>query len=317
MKKNFSIALITFLVVSLSFVGCSKKEHGYQPNNQGQKIVVQEAVPNIGENLNLQSVGEIVKTSKNPQEMEERLNAKDGVNNLDLDGDGQTDFLTVTEYGEGNQHGYSICANLNDNSKPEVANIQVDATTREVTISGNQEYYGNNATYHSTFDATDFLLLAWMMQPHGFYHSPYYYGHYGSYYAPRPVVSYHAYNSRPVVSTRTTTYRSVPRQTTSKIQSPNANNKSAVATRTTNLSKPTQSQKSFKVNNNSGKPTQVNGFGNKTKNNTSNTQPSASKSKSSATKPASNKSYTPSRSSSPSRSSRSSSPSRSSSSRRR
>jgi hypothetical protein len=129
--------ILLFLVLSLSFVGCSKKEKGYQPNNQGQNIVVQEAVPNVGENLNLQSVGEIVKTSKNPQEMEEKLNAKDGVNNLDLDQDGQTDFLTVTEYGSGTNHGYSICANLNDNSKPEVANIQVDASTREVVISGN------------------------------------------------------------------------------------------------------------------------------------------------------------------------------------
>ncbi len=54
----------------------------------------------------------IVKTSSNTAEIEQKLNADDGINNLDLDGDGNKDYLKVSEYGLGAEHGYSVCAVL-------------------------------------------------------------------------------------------------------------------------------------------------------------------------------------------------------------
>ena len=90
-------------LMSLNFSSCTS-------NGQGQgRVIVQEAKENIGDNLNLQAVGEIVKSSRTPQEIEQKLNADDGINNLDLDGDGNRDYLKVTEYGSGTNHGYSIC----------------------------------------------------------------------------------------------------------------------------------------------------------------------------------------------------------------
>ena len=303
-KKYFGV-LVVMAIMSFGFFSCSS-------NGQG-RVVVQEATENIGDNLNLQALGELVKSCRTPQEIEEKLNADDGINNLDLDGDGKRDYLKVTEYGSGTNHGYSICAVLSD-GEPEVAKVEVDTATKQVVLNGNSQYYGDNNIYHSNFDAADFLLMAYLMQPrYTYYHSPYYYGHYGYGYYGRPIVSRSSYYSRPYVRTSTTrtVYKSVPsRSYTSKITSPNAKNTSSVATkRSSNFSNPTSSQKSFRTNTGStNTPTKSSWFG-KSKSSSSSSSASPSRSSSSS----SSSSASPSRSSSSSRSSYSS-PSRSSSS---
>ena len=264
-------------LVSLSFVRC-----GNSSNGQGQ-VIVNSSQPNIGENLDLRAVGEVIKNSKNPQEIEQKLNADDGINNLDLDGDGKRDYLKVTEYGKGSEHGYSICAVLKD-GEPEVANVVVNTATSQMTMNGNSQYYGtSNNTYQSSFTTTDFLLLAWLMQPnYSYYHSPYYYGHYGYGYSYRPIVSYHSYSSRPTMRT-TTRYTTVSRPTNT-IKSPNSNNTSSLATkRISNFSNASTSQKAFKSNQNST-PKGSGGFGNKS-NSSSSAKPSNSSSYKSSSSP--------------------------------
>ena len=246
--------------MSVGITSCNSNQNNNKP---GSQVVVNESQPNIGENLNLKGVGEIVRNSRNPEEIEKKLNEPGGVNNLDLDHDGKIDYLKVTEYGSGAEHGYSICAVLQDGD-PEVTNVVVNTANSQMTINGNPAYYGNqNNTYQSTFTTTDFLLLAWMMQPHySYYHSPYYYGHYGYGYGPRPILSYNAYHSSPYIRTVTTTrtYTTVSRPSTT-IHSPNANNTSSIAKRAS-LSNHTTSQKSFKSNTGDNHRT-VTGFGNK------------------------------------------------------
>ena len=274
------------------FTSCSSNDN----NRQGSQVIVNQSEPNIGENLNLQAVGEIIRHSSNPQEIEKKLNEPDGVNNLDLDGDGKIDYLKVTEYGKGSEHGYSICAVLKD-GEPEVANVVINTLPNQqaqMSLNGNPTYYGNqNNTYQSSFNATDFLLLAWLMQPHySYYHSPYHYGYYGYGYGPRPIVSYHSYYARPYVRSVPRTY-TVSRPVRSSISSPNSHNTSSVATHRASLSNPTQSQKSFNVNNNtSTRP--VSGFGNKSNNSSFSNKSSNSSSSNSSS---SYKSSSPSRSS--------------------
>ena len=250
-------------------------------SNGSTQVVVNQSQPNIGENLNLQAVGEIIRHSSNPQEIEKKLNEPDGVNNLDLDGDGKIDYLKVTEYGKGSEHGYSICAVLKD-GEPEVANVVINTLPNQqaqMSLNGNPTYYGNqNNTYQSSFNATDFLLLAWLMQPrYSYYVSPYHYGYYGYGYGPRPIVSYQSYYTRPYVRTVTTTrtYTTVSRPSSSTLRSPNANNTSSVATHRASLSSPTTSQKSFKTNTTSSTPHQATGFGNKSSNSSSSYKPSS------------------------------------------
>ena len=263
MKKLYFL-LFAFSLMLFSFTSCTSNGNG-----NGQ-IVVNQTQPNIGENLNLQALGEIIRKSSNPEEIEKKINEPDGINNLDLDGDGKIDYLKVTEYGKGSEHGYSICAVLKD-GEPEVANVVINTLPNQqaqMSLNGNPNYYGNqNNTYQSTFSSTDFLLLAYLMRPnYGYYHSPYYYGHYGYGYGPRSILSYSAYHSSPHIRTVTTTrtYTTVSRPSSSTLRSPNANNTSSVAAkRVSNFSNASSSQKSFKVNSPSNTPHTATGFGNK------------------------------------------------------
>lgn len=317
MKKLYFL-LFTFSLMLFSFTSCDSN------GNNGQ-VIVNQSQPNIGENLDLRGLGEVVKNSRNPQEIEQKLNTDDGINNLDLDGDGNRDYLKVTEYGQGTEHGYSVCAVLKD-GEPEVANVVINTSSNQMSLNGNPSYYGdNNNTYHSTFSNTDLLILAWMMQPHySYYHSPYHYGYYGYGYGLRPVVSHHSYNSRPTIRTiHTTKNYTASRPSSHLIKSPNYNNSSSVASkRALSFSKPSFSQKSFKVNNNTSKRT-VSGFGNKSNNSSykSTSNSSASKSNSSYNSRSSGSGFGSSSksnsSSSKSRSSGFGSSSKSSSSRRR
>ena len=315
-KNLFFVLLVALLTV---FVGCTNQP--YQGQSSGQ-VTVNESEPSVGENLDLQALGELVKQSNNPQEIEEKLNMDNSINNLDLDGDGNRDYLKVTEFGEGNDRGYSI-TDVQSDGEPEVATVNVNIQNQTMQLNGNPNYYGNmNNSYQSSFTNTDFLLLAWMMQPHyTYYRSPYHYGYYGYHYRPVPVMSYRSYHSSPYISNThsKTTYRTTTKTTTTThIKSPNSSNTSKAVNNHVSVSNPTHSQKSFTTRDNS-KPIKSGGFNSKPSSSSSSSssyKPKSSSSSSSSYKPKSSSSSSSSSYKSPSKSwgSSSSSSSRSSSS---
>ena len=62
MKKLYFL-LITLIFMSVELTSCSSNQNNNKP---GSQVVVNESQPNIGENLNLKGVGEIVRNSRNP-----------------------------------------------------------------------------------------------------------------------------------------------------------------------------------------------------------------------------------------------------------
>lgn len=52
-------------------------------------VVVTPSSPNIGDNLDLESLGELVKGCNSAEEIESKLNSSGSINNLDLDGEGK------------------------------------------------------------------------------------------------------------------------------------------------------------------------------------------------------------------------------------
>jgi hypothetical protein len=267
MKTKFFV-LIVFL--STLFFGCVQNPQEYydQPQSTGQ-VVVNELQPAIGDNLNLNAVGELIKQCQNPQEIEQRLNADGQINNLDMNGDGQRDYLTVTETSKGT---YKI-TDVQQDGNVDIANVSVDIQNNTINLYGNPQYYGNNSNYQTNFSTTDFLLMSYLMRPHySYYVSPYHYGYYGYGYRPVPVVSYNSYHSSPYVTTaRTkTTYKTVTTTTTKSSPTFKNSSKSVETHASTHgsLSNPTQSQKSFQVRDNS-QPTKKGGFGNNKTTNTS------------------------------------------------
>ena len=263
------------LAVPLLMAACT------QQSNYSDGTVTVNPVQEIpGDQLNLQAVGELLKTCKDGPEFEKKLNDTTlRINNLDLNKDGNTDYLKVTEYGNGTNKGFSITDELGPNDIQEIATLQFEQNQNQqtnVTSAGNQTVYGANAPcYHSCFSMNDLLIMHWMFSPRPYYISPYHYGYYPTYYRPYRSIPRQQYSTRTVTKT-TTTYKSVPRtQTISKISSPNSARQSSTVK--SNFSAPTSSQKSYSTRD--SKPVNSGGFKNSSSSSSS-SRPSSSSSSS-------------------------------------
>ena len=313
--------LFILLVATLTFVSCKENNNGYDNRQvvvndyQPSQVSVTPEVANLGDNLDLQALGELVKNSTSAQDIEDKLNNTGSINNLDLNNDGQVDYIKVTEYGDGNSKGFSFTVDLPNNETQEIATIEVQRGDggAQMNIHGNQQLYGNQGYYQSHYSLGDLMIMHYLFTPHRPYYSPYRYGYYPSYY--------HSYRSRPyrnsvTRSTRTTTITRTtrPSTTSSRISSPNANKVSSTVTaRAKTLSAPTRSQKSFTTTSAARQRPTTSGFKNKSTSSSPRKSSSSWGSSSSSSRKSSGSSWGSSRSSSRS----SGSSSRSSSSRRR
>ncbi|WP_158799306.1 hypothetical protein [Pedobacter sp. L105] len=183
--------------------------------------------------FDVNKLGDLVKTSTDPQVLEKAVNDPNNrINNLDLDKDGKVDYLKVTEPGKNE---LQVVDDISSSQSVTVASIKVDPTnnnTADLNIQGNPSYAGDNNYYHSSFSFTDFLLLSYLMRPHSYYMPLYHYGSYPSHYTRTSVVT----NYRPTTS--------------SAVSSP----------RRSSLSSPSGSQRSFHTRDNS-QPVRSGGFG--------------------------------------------------------
>ena len=215
--------------------------------------------------LDLQAVGGLVKKAQTAEHLERLLNGKqEGVNNLDLDEDGNVDYIKVTEYGDDGIKGFSLTAEPKQGEEQEIATIEIEKgneNTANVQVHGNRQLYGDNYYYRSHFPIGSFLLWSYLLRPHPFYVSPWGFGSYPSYYSPYGTTTTSAYRNR---TKSMVTGANMQRTTTpaikSDIKSPNSG-KVAPSIRAP-LKNPTQSQKSFQARNPS-KHVRSGGFGRK------------------------------------------------------
>ena len=97
--------------------------------------------------LDLQAVGDLFKDSKNLDEFEKNLNDPDnGINNLDLDNDGNVDYIRAVEKTADNTHLVILQAPLAKDEYQDVATIEVqkDKDDYNVQIQGNKDVYGKD-----------------------------------------------------------------------------------------------------------------------------------------------------------------------------
>lgn len=263
MKK---LLLSAILVIALS----SCKENS-------EKVYVQEPVKNdiivtptnssIGDNLDLQSLGELVKQCNSAEEIENKLNSSGSINNLDLDGDGQVDFIKVNEVNDSNGRGFVFLVDT-PNGSEQVATITLSKSgdVANLSIQGNPVYYGNNSYYSSSHLVRDMLIMNYLFSPYHrpLYISPYRYGHY-----PRTYRTYRSTSrvvNRSTTTTRTT--RNVTRPITKSSSSYGSSTYksrpvSSATERVRSLSSPTSSKKSFGVTSSAKSRPVTSGFGNK------------------------------------------------------
>jgi hypothetical protein len=156
------------------------------------------------DNFDLQRVGSLLERSNSPQEFESYLNSNDGINNLDLNGDGYVDYISVREFDDrdSNSRGLSLFSRFGPDMIQEIAQIFLyrdspDRRGAQVLIRGNDRIYGDNNYYEANWvDRSVGLISTLFGGNNDPYRSPYYYDNYPSQYQRYEVVEPAYYRTR-------------------------------------------------------------------------------------------------------------------------
>lgn len=106
-----------------------------------------------GDNFDLYGALELFQKADTPENFEKAINANaNEVNNLDLDGDGETDYVRVVVKKENNVHTLVLQVAVSASEIQDIAVIEVEKTGHEnthVRIVGDEALYGKNAITES------------------------------------------------------------------------------------------------------------------------------------------------------------------------
>jgi len=162
---------------------------------QGQNRTIVNAMNSeISDNLDLRVVASVFGDSRNLQDFERRLNdPKLQISNLDLNYDGQVDYLRVIEAVEKRTHIIIIQSVLNRDLYQDVATIEVEKTWNNnihIQVVGNSFFYGPNYIYEPVFYNTPVIYANFWMSNYRPYYSNWCWNYYPSYY--------YAWNTYPI-----------------------------------------------------------------------------------------------------------------------
>lgn len=218
MKIKIGLLMIAFLVAMTNVNAQDKTETDTNSELLG--------LP--GDNLDLYATLDLFQKSKTIEEFEESLNEeKTGVNNLDLNLDGEVDFIKVVTQKEGDDFAFVLQVDINENEIQDVAVIFVTKDKNgKVTIQmkGDEDLYGKDyviepkpetsaVTANPAYSGPDTVvvksqpatvvvvesepIVQYVYSPVFVpYYSPYHYGYYPPYYHPYPVISVNIYFGR-------------------------------------------------------------------------------------------------------------------------
>jgi hypothetical protein len=170
-------------------------------NLNAQYVTTVEATgSDISENLDLEAVASVFGESEDLEDFENRLNdPATQISNLDLNGDGEVDYLRVIETASNETHLVTVQAAIALDKYQDVVVIDVERQVSgetQVQIVGDVYMYGPDYMITPVYVRSP-LVVAWFWGPrYRSWYSPYYYGHYPSHFHPwRPVAS-HTYRTK-------------------------------------------------------------------------------------------------------------------------
>ena len=99
-----------------------------------------------GDNFSLQGALEMFKKAGSPEEFEKLINSEDNsVNNLDLNGDGETDYIRVIDRSDKDAHAFVLQVAVSANENQDIAVIEIEKTGEAkavLQIIGDEDLYG-------------------------------------------------------------------------------------------------------------------------------------------------------------------------------
>ena len=208
---RFNTLYLITIVATLFIAGCNTAQTDNisstnpYPNDVADSEIVSGANTNWArENLDLQRVGNLLEKSNNAEEFEYLLNSDDGINNLDLNGDGYADYISVAEYEDydDNQRGFTLFDRFGPNEIQEIASIifnrdSLDNQGARILLRGNEQIYGDNYNYETNWLDRVLPIASYVFgNRDNRYESPYYYENYPEDYEPYRVVETPVYRTR-------------------------------------------------------------------------------------------------------------------------
>lgn len=99
-----------------------------------------------GDHFSLEGALELFKKAESPEEFEKLINTQNShVNNLDLNEDGETDYIKVLEKQDGDVRAFVLQASLSENENQDIAVIEVEKSGDQkatLQIVGDADIYG-------------------------------------------------------------------------------------------------------------------------------------------------------------------------------
>ena len=187
MKRVF---LLVFLFATLG--------SGFQQLLADETVTVTATTSDISENLDLKTVATLFGQAKDLEQFEQMLNNPDSAfSNLDLNGDGEVDYLRVVETADGNRHLVVIQAVLAKDIYQDVASIFVekDPESEAVTVQviGDEYIYGANYVIEPVYIYRPYIY-DWFWGPSWVcWHSPYYWGYWPGWWHSYHSIAHHLY----------------------------------------------------------------------------------------------------------------------------
>lgn len=138
--------ILTSILIGLATVGTTVM--GQQKNDDYLGLP--------GDNLNLYAVMKLFQDSKTLEEFEKNLNDENSrINNLDLNGDGQVDYIRVIDNIDGDVHNIILQDAINEKETQDVAVFTVQRFKDghvQIQLTGDEDLYGKNYIVEPIFD---------------------------------------------------------------------------------------------------------------------------------------------------------------------
>ncbi|MDG1331750.1 MAG: hypothetical protein P8P74_05440 [Crocinitomicaceae bacterium] len=162
-----------------------------------------------GDNLDLNGVLELFKESKDVEDFEKKLNTEsNGVNNLDLNEDGEVDYIRVVDHADSNAHSLALQVPVNETESQDVAVLEMEEVEEDkvnLQVIGDSELYGEEYMIEPADEKNASIVVnvnTWRPVRHIYgpryvaWRSPYRWGYYPRWHRPWRRVGWAVYRPR-------------------------------------------------------------------------------------------------------------------------